>query len=553
MITNLSRNAAIVFLSVGVVFAVAAPYVLNYHFAADDYTLIRTASTYPFPLFRDFNNSDNGFYLRPLFILSLAMNYFLAGWEPRSYFAINIILHAINSVLAAILMSQWTSIHERRHKIILGLLFFLLPQGLLNVYWISGRTDLLCFTGIVSSILLADRYAKLHDIRLLVASGIAFIFALLSKETALLIWIYAAIAYTLGQYKIDTLSYRKNYRPYHLLIASITFAYFCYRKAVFGVFIGEQAMNGTMGIGYVFSWFIAGLWSVFIPLDPVEYRIQYNIASIAFVLITAILFVASCMFIFIVRRGTSIQKRLCALFFMASIIALGIYYKAFPQGRLAYIILPIAIPMVIIVVKKKWSENGFVRLIICLVVIISLASTAQVMKTYYIIGKLNRSAEEIDINALGNADTVYVAVNIGRIGQKYVESSKSVLHSLQRQADEEHVSMPSIITLSTVEGGSVACWDEPIRSQLLSDTIILDAESPNIWFVPSTSRKYLKEINELSEGLHQQVITTSEHRTGAAKKIKVYRIYDKTAPLVFLEAGRFRVIPQLMMNVHMVN
>lgn len=120
----------------------------NSHFNSDDWSLLNSARKNPFPYKSDWVMGSD-FYYRPLIILSFYLNYLIAGSAPLIYYSFNILIHTFNTFLIIILFKKINQLYENNLDIsniyFIGVVFFLLPQNLYNVFWISGRTDLLCF------------------------------------------------------------------------------------------------------------------------------------------------------------------------------------------------------------------------------------------------------------------------------------------------------------------------------------------------------------------------------------------------------------------------
>lgn len=121
-------------------------------------------------------------YWRPLVVLSHMVDRSLFGsaaWGPH---LVNVLLHAMASVLVLLLAHSWM-----RHlgcALVAGLAFATHPVHVEVVAWVSGRSDLL-FGASFSLALLADRlYAVSGRARWLVVSLASFVAALSSKEAA---------------------------------------------------------------------------------------------------------------------------------------------------------------------------------------------------------------------------------------------------------------------------------------------------------------------------------------------------------------------------------
>ncbi len=121
-------------------------------------------------------------YWRPLVVLSHMVDRSLFGdaaWGPH---LVNLLLHAVASLLVMLLAHAWT-----RHpgcSLLAGLAFATHPVHVEVVAWVSGRSDLL-FGVFFALALLADKlYGSTGEKRWLAVSLGAFVAALSSKEAA---------------------------------------------------------------------------------------------------------------------------------------------------------------------------------------------------------------------------------------------------------------------------------------------------------------------------------------------------------------------------------
>src|SRR5712692_9504485 len=117
---------------------------------------------------------QGGLY-RPVVILSYALNYAVGGFDPAGYHFVNVLLHALNSVLVFLI------IHELFGDLVFaawsGLLFALHPIRTEAVAYVVGRAESLAAFFFLVAWLCYIR-------RKLVLSAAAFLLAVLSKESA---------------------------------------------------------------------------------------------------------------------------------------------------------------------------------------------------------------------------------------------------------------------------------------------------------------------------------------------------------------------------------
>lgn len=112
---------------------------------------------------------------RPLVIASFSAEWSLWGSSPAGYHALNVIWHAVASVLVFAFARRWFTVSM---SLLAGLLFAVHPVHTEAVANVVGRSELMAACGVIGMLLL-------HAKRSRWAIG-AFAFALLSKEHALL-------------------------------------------------------------------------------------------------------------------------------------------------------------------------------------------------------------------------------------------------------------------------------------------------------------------------------------------------------------------------------
>src|SRR5882724_3093266 len=122
-------------------------------------------------------------YYRPMFLIWLSLNHHLFGLQPAGWHFASICLHA---AIAGLLFLMF-----QRHgfppwiAFVSPLYFGLHSAHIESVAWISGSTDLLACLGMLASLLLWWRWVESRSLPLLLASLLAYCFALLSKETSI--------------------------------------------------------------------------------------------------------------------------------------------------------------------------------------------------------------------------------------------------------------------------------------------------------------------------------------------------------------------------------
>lgn len=122
-------------------------------------------------------------WLRPIVHWSFWIQWHTSGLDPFGYRLFNLILHALNC--AGVAWIAGILIGTRRAGAVAGAAFALLPIHPEAVTWVSGRSDLLCTAGLLTSILAWLRFCTSGGrTRHLAGACLALAFALGAKEMA---------------------------------------------------------------------------------------------------------------------------------------------------------------------------------------------------------------------------------------------------------------------------------------------------------------------------------------------------------------------------------
>lgn len=164
---------------------------LNYGFVFDDQNLIvknnliKSYAYIPDIFTKEFFNepgSKSGYY-RPLINFSFLLEYKLAGLTPFIFHLTNVLIHALNTVLVALIFFIFTD--RKKLAAVLAFFFCILPVHTSAVAYIAGRTDLLNAFFIFLSVLFLTKNQKQKNNTALSASLICFFLSLLCKETTI--------------------------------------------------------------------------------------------------------------------------------------------------------------------------------------------------------------------------------------------------------------------------------------------------------------------------------------------------------------------------------
>ncbi len=131
-----------------------------------------------------FNETDDIYY-RPLFSVSMILNYQLSGIDIKSYHLINILLHlcCIIFVFHLLLALELKS----RNAFILSLIFAIHPVLSQAVTWIPGRNDTLLALFLFPFMIGVINFSKSGQGKWLLLQSAFFLGALFTKETAVFV------------------------------------------------------------------------------------------------------------------------------------------------------------------------------------------------------------------------------------------------------------------------------------------------------------------------------------------------------------------------------
>jgi len=128
-------------------------------------------------------------YYRPVINLSYLLDFSLWGYKPFGYHLSIWLAHILNTVLVfflakGLLSNRARSVPQKILPLVAASLFAVHPAHAEAVAWIAGRSDVFCGTFILVSMVLYIRSGQNGSWQLSSLSMLAFILALLTKETA---------------------------------------------------------------------------------------------------------------------------------------------------------------------------------------------------------------------------------------------------------------------------------------------------------------------------------------------------------------------------------
>lgn len=132
-------------------------------------------------------------YWRPLFLVWLRANFVLFGTAPAGWHVTTVLVHVLNVALVYAVARYFRA--GTFAAMAAAAIFAVHPIAIESVAWVSGVTDPLCASGLLAALLLWLASRKRHEqtAALRLASIACFIFALLTKETAV---VFPAVVFT---------------------------------------------------------------------------------------------------------------------------------------------------------------------------------------------------------------------------------------------------------------------------------------------------------------------------------------------------------------------
>ncbi|MGC9365972.1 MAG: tetratricopeptide repeat protein [bacterium] len=143
---------------------------------------IITSFTKDLSLSKDYHEK---IFYRPVMLISYVIEYQWAGENPTFYHLTNILLHVLTGYLIYWLLQIIG--YSKLKSFLLTLIFLIHPLTVQSVAWIQGRNDILLAIFSFLSIIFLDRYIEKKRVYNLVLHLLMFVFALLTKESAVVL------------------------------------------------------------------------------------------------------------------------------------------------------------------------------------------------------------------------------------------------------------------------------------------------------------------------------------------------------------------------------
>ncbi len=393
------------------------PLLHSFGFIADDYWLLHAALKNPLPMTTDWVGSDVNMF-RPVVVFSMYLNYLIVGYHPFGFYIVNLLLHLFNTMLLFKILHKISA--ESRFSIskkaifIISLLFLTLPQNLINVYWISGRTDILCGTFVFIAIYFFVQFTDSRDKKHLIYSLVAQFGAFASKETAFILIFYIILILIIKDEFKKKGFLLNRWIPIVFLPAVI---YVLYRLIIFrGNAMGDVLSNNFSAAGLV-KFFSYGYWVLFIPFDILDiYYFYLSNRAVVFILNFSVFLLFATSLYYVLRNRKS-RKIVPIVIFMIFITAgLTIYIRSFPEMRLGYVFQPVVLTMILALYAL--ADIPFTKWLIAIVFMgFLLAGNSLIINRTVTINRYYERLTAALPDTIDSAKNYYVMTPIGRYGQ----------------------------------------------------------------------------------------------------------------------------------------
>lgn len=227
-----------------------------------------------------YGTQSSNFY-RPIQSLSFELDYYLWGLNPFGFHLSNLLLH-IAAAIAIFLTFSLLFTGAKFIPLITALLFVSHPIQTEAVTYISGRADSLATLFMFLAILFYLKYSRNHKIISITAAIVSFIFAILSKEMALILPFLILLCDI--SFSNDKIRLRDKVKTHYLPFALVAVAYIGLRATLLN-FLDHPLFLSSTSLGLriltAAKTFIAYLRLLILPFNLHMERSMPFVSSIA--------------------------------------------------------------------------------------------------------------------------------------------------------------------------------------------------------------------------------------------------------------------------------
>ncbi len=189
------------------------------------------------------DEASSGLY-RPAAVVSYAVDWMVSGGRPWWFHVVNVLLHGLVTALVVVVAGAWLIPVGALGA---GLVFAIHPVHVEAVANVVGRTEIMAGLGLLAAVLAARKYrraeAPSHARLWLVATLGAVLFALLSKENAVVGLVFLALDHAL-----DPERPRRPMGELYVTVAVLTLGWFFVWRAVAGSYVTATTAANFRGL-----------------------------------------------------------------------------------------------------------------------------------------------------------------------------------------------------------------------------------------------------------------------------------------------------------------
>ncbi|MEJ2613979.1 MAG: hypothetical protein P8Z35_03390, partial [Ignavibacteriaceae bacterium] len=398
-----------------------------------------------------------------------------------------------------------------------GLLFLILPQNILNVLWISGRTDLICGFFSFLSIYLALKFIISRKNIFLVASIISFILAYMSKETAIIINLYIVCIFIVIKLNKKEFDYKKIIIPFIV----ITAIYLIIHASLFHLpLLFNSNSDGIIPL-LTPKFYIYGIWDFFIPISILDLIYLFSNTSFIFYSLILLLIIPLVVSSFLFKKYLNNKnKKIITLILFTVLISLFIYYANFPQMRLMYVhyvIILLGLFSIEFLIKFNFIKklSLFIPLILLLAYgnYLIIKRTTSVDYYYKNLVKILPSIKDYK-----KAKMIYILTPLTRISESPVEPNLELLEKIKYKVQIRQKNS-KFEKIAFYEGYSLSNIGYNIEYKSNRNNLYINLKNRD-GIVPNPSKKFIGQIDYKDE-VNVKPLEYQKYRPGFASKVLV--------------------------------
>jgi hypothetical protein len=442
-------------------------------------------------------------------------------------------LHLIASIEVIIILKNFLISKEFNNNnfYLFGIIFFFLPQNLINVLWIAGRSDLICGVFIFSSVIMFQKLFLTSKLKYLLWFSVTLILALMTKESALIINFYSF--FMIVFYK--NINNNKSVLKYSVaVLILIDLLYFIFRYVIFGSISPGFILN-ELSFYSILKTILYGIWTLFIPYDILDFIFLLNKNWVLNYFSLIVIFVFLLILISGIIKKTKLRNIIIFLLFI-SLGSLSIYVLTYPSMRLMYLHLPMILLICIfsqLVIGKKLK----LILTFCLLLIIILGD--------YNIYSRQKQINEYTSEILKTIDTnkniliekeILSLFSLSRIGQSWALTDMNYLLSFYNN-QYNYITSNKCLKLVDFETSSFNCYKNSINYKYVNDSSFSIIAKNDSYFLMNDSAIFTKKSDteyNLGDDFSFKILKYSENIREFPEEILVFVKKNKMDSYLFL-------------------